>query len=260
MSIKQEGAVLTFTSTKINSSVNGQLKKDKDGYYNGVIIGAFDVFNENDEWYPMAPVKRLFDGSAQFCAQLEKGYLKGEYGHPVLLGLSEQEQFQRIAMVLEERVSHHFRPGSVKLSQEKDADGRMIWLTRADIKCMGPNGQIFDDSLQNPHENMGLSIRGITLDHWRGMTLERSFEEIFTWDAVNQPGKKQANKVDTNLFNRRIGMQSVNSVSIPIDRLVGSRDVLTPTGVCMQNAGIDVDRILANIASSPALKRDSRTW
>lgn len=248
-------AVLKFSSSRITEDNHVGMKPDKDGFYKQIIIGCFDVFNCSNEWYPFHKVKSLFKEDGDLMEKVNMGYLKGEYGHPrIEPGETEESFMMRAAIVDEKNISHQFR--DLTVTPEK-RNGKTIYVVRADVRCMGPYGDVLRDSMENKYDNVAFSIRGLTEDVYRGLQLERSFVEIFTWDAVNQPGKHQANQLDSK---SAINMQSNTDIIIPVGAIVTMGDQLTPAGLSMQNSGINMDKLLSRLHSSHTRGIDSRTW
>lgn len=241
---------ITFTCTKANiGTEKARLKPDADGYYK-VKIGAFDAYNNMRQFYPLEPAKALFSKTSTLMRKLCKGVLKGEYGHPMREpGEDVDAYINRAGRVTEGNVSHHFR--EITLSPTKDASGRVVHEVIARIKPMGPRGDVLKASLENPHENIGFSIRCFSKDRFVGRVLHKSVTEIITWDAVNEPGVESANKLDS------LSLESIEAVEIPLEALIAASK-MEMNGISLEDSGIDMTNLID--AATPKRVGGSRDW
>lgn len=247
--------ILRFTCTKVNAG-KAVAKPDKDGYYCDLIFGAFDIVTPQRWAFPFAGVEDLLKPGSPLHRRAKGGALKGEWGHPRKQpGETDEEFAQRIMTVDERNTAIHIR--DFRLVPATTPEGHKYVQVRGDVKPSGPYGKHFEEAMQNPHENMGLSIRGFSRDVWRGITKYSTFTRIFTWDAVHEQGIPEANKMDS-LLDATPNMQSLTEVEIPVSALM--RDG-TPTeaGLTMLSAGIDIHDVIANCSDGGAT-RDSRAW
>ena len=236
---------LKFTCTKINTgSGKGGLKPDTDGYYN-VIIGAFDIFNSVKEYYPMDGAKEVFKKGSRLMRRLANGDLKGEYGHPKRqVGQSVPEFMARLGAVHEDNVSHHFK--SISVTPKRNGNGKAFYLVEAEVKPMGPMGEVLKASLENPHENIGFSIRAPVKDVFVGVTKHRIVTDVITWDSVNSPGLAPANKFDAvrNTNDESVAVESLTELSVP-ESLLYKGNKITDIGVALESSGLDVKSLLS---------------
>lgn len=245
--------VLRFTSTKITAGTAAAAPKpDKDGYYCDLIFGAFDVTTPSRQNFPFAPVEKLLCKGSPLHRRATNGALKGEWGHPKQMpGESKADFITRISMVNEEKVAIHIR--DFRLVPTKDKQGNTYIQVRGDVKPSGPYGKYFAESMANPHENIGLSIRGLSRDTWKGTVMQSVFTHIFNWDVVIEPGIAEANKFDS------VNMQQLDCFEIPVSDLLASGE-MTGVGVTLLNAGIDVRELIRDNAINEGTPVDSRSW
>lgn len=227
---------LKFTCTKINTDTGqGKLIPDADGYFK-LVVGAFDAFNGQGDFYPMEPAKKVFTAGSSLMRRLTSGSLKGEMGHPKRLpGMSAAAHGVRLASVHEENVSHHFK--SLELKEAKDDKGRDCVLVVAELKPCGPQGANLKESLENPHENIAFSIRAPVNDTYKGIVKHRAVTSVVTWDAVIEPGIKTANKFDS------IGLESLDETVIP-EVLLFNGNRVNDIGHALESAGIDIRSLI----------------
>jgi hypothetical protein len=172
----------------------GVLKKDEQGYYE-VVVGALNVYNSAGQYYVYEGAKDLFQSSHQFMRRVQRGALRGEYGHPKKQpGMRDVDFVNRVMTIWEDQVSHHFREVFLDFDRVKDADGRPVIAIIAWVKPSGPFGSALEKSLENPNENVCFSIRAFTDDQRQGLLVKRTLRTIVTWDYVNEPGIAVAEK------------------------------------------------------------------
>lgn len=173
----------------------GKLKKDENGYYE-VVLGGFNAYNSVNAYYPLDPVKAMFEESHRFMRRIKKGVLRGEYGHPNRAhGESSDSFLARVSRIDERSVSHHIRDVRLDFDRVKDDQGRPIVAVIGWVKPCGPHGEALRQQFENPDENVCFSIRSFTNDSVNAMgILNKAIVEIITWDYVNEGGISSANK------------------------------------------------------------------
>ncbi|MNU19612.1 hypothetical protein D3C71_78430 [compost metagenome] len=173
----------------------GQLKKDKDGYYE-LVVGALNVFNSAGQLYVYEQAKHLFEESSQLMRRVRRGALRGEYGHPKLVpGMSNEQFAGRVMSIDEAMVCCHHKDVTLDYSgRVKDERGQPVLAIINKVLPSGPYGAVLEKQLDNPNENVCFSIRAFTDDtRDRGIT-KRVLKTIVTWDYVNEPGISAAEK------------------------------------------------------------------
>lgn len=172
----------------------GLLKKDDKGYYE-VVVGALNVFNSAGQFYVYEQAKELFQSSSQLMRRVQRGALRGEYGHPKMLpGMTGDQFANRVLSIYEENVCCHFRSIDLDFDRVKDENGKPVIAIIAWVTPSGPNGPALQKSLDNPEENVCFSIRSFTDDYREGGLYKRVLRTIVTWDYVNEPGIAVAEK------------------------------------------------------------------
>lgn len=172
----------------------GNLKKDADGYYQ-VVVGALNVFNSAGQFYVYEQAKELFQSSSQLMRRVNKGALRGEYGHPKMLpGMTNDQFAHRVMSIYEENVCCHFKDITLDFDSVKDEHGKPVIAIIGTMTSSGPNGPALEKSLQNPNENVCFSIRSFTDDYREAGLTKRVLKTIVTWDYVNEPGIAVAEK------------------------------------------------------------------
>jgi hypothetical protein len=172
----------------------GNLKRDENGYYE-VVVGALNVFNSAGQLYVYEQAKELFEQSSQLMRRVQRGALRGEYGHPKMLPGMTNEQFaNRILSIYEENTCCHHRDITLDFERVRGEDGRPVIAIISKVCPSGPMGPALERSLNNPAENVCFSIRAFTDDYRDGGIYKRVLKNIVTWDLVNEPGIAVAEK------------------------------------------------------------------
>ncbi len=173
----------------------GNLKKDEKGYYE-VLLGALDVYNSGQAWYPATQKARtLFEDSGLLQRRIKDGALRGEYGHPKRqTGQSMQDYLLRCMTIEETLQAFHIKSVRLDDSLIKGPDGRKVVAIIAKILPSGPYGPALERQLNNPDENVCFSIRALTDDKYVRGELQKELKQIVTWDYVNEPGLWPAKK------------------------------------------------------------------
>lgn len=173
----------------------GVLKADAAGYYE-VPLGALNYHNSEGAFYALGPAKKLFMESSAFMRRVKSGVLRGEYGHPKYLpGMSKRDFLMRAMTIDEKSVAFHIAEVGIDDDRVKDERNNPICAIVGRIKPQGPYGEHVAASLENGEENVCFSVRALTDDYEdRPGHVVKNILEIVTWDYVNEPGLKPANK------------------------------------------------------------------
>jgi hypothetical protein len=178
----------------VGTNKAGMLKPDGDGYY-PMVIGALGMYNSAGEFYDYEQAKRLFEGSSHFMRRVQRGVLKGEYGHPKMeVGMKPDDFARRVMTVYEANISHHIREVWLEFDKVKGADGKPVIAIMAWVKPSGPMARYLQDSIDNKCENVCFSIRAFTDDRREGGIKKRILKTIVTFDYVLEPGMSVAEK------------------------------------------------------------------
>lgn len=179
----------------------GSLQRDEKGYYL-VNLGVLNGFNEHGVFYRVRDINALFKNpNSCFSKRLEGGYLTGEANHPdKTANMSDQDYYYRSLQIRVENTSHHIRAIELKeIPAEKQVPGAgptmrvMGWVAPT-----GTHGEALRSFLDNPEQNAAFSIRCVTAKpvQENGFVI-KDILEIITWDWVDIPGIKKANKWST---------------------------------------------------------------
>lgn len=236
----------------------GTLKADENGYRE-VVLGALNVFNSAGERYVFEEAKHLFDSSGMLQRRVEKGVLRGEYGHPKPEpGMTEDGFARRVMEIREPNICCHYKSITLDFGRVKDDNGKPVIAIIGWVCPSGPNGPALERSLNNKDENVCFSIRAFTDDYKRNGIRERVLRSIVTWDYVNEPGIAVAQKFKAPaLENENMGIWlPEHEQSRVLGRGVIER-AASPTGVglAMESIRLSADDICRSMgwASNPGL-------
>ena len=168
----------------------GRAKFDADGY-TIIPVAALGINSRNNTFYDVASVVRALQPNGSMCAKtLVDGNLKGEYDHPALEGLNQQQALQRLCRVEGKFVSHHIR--KLFTGPELETGGKLLM---AEIKPMGPFGEALMESLNERFDNTAFSLRSLVSERRGadGITY-RTVQNLVTFDAVTAGGYAEASK------------------------------------------------------------------
>ncbi len=179
-----------------NTSSNKLLQRDDQGYYK-VILGAVNSYNSLGEYYGDNYVEDLFKPDTYIGRMLANGSLLGEVNHPQFVpGMSKFDYFMRNNRVDQLNASHFIKNIEI-VNSGKIEGGRPKKLIVGWIKPIesNPGGKILKELLDTPGANVCFSVRCIieptsTRDNIK-------IKSIITFDWVDLPGIKEANKLDT---------------------------------------------------------------
>lgn len=172
----------------------GLLKPDDKGY-RPMVVGALNMMNSAGEFYNFDKAKALFDGSSQLQRRVQRGVLKGEYGHPKFeVGMRPDQFAHRVLTIDEDKICCHFRELWLDYNSVKDKDGKAVVAIMAWVKPSGPYGGYLKESLENPDENVCFSIRAFTDDRYERGVKNRYLKTVVTFDYVLEPGMAVAEK------------------------------------------------------------------
>ena len=181
------GAVALPASNKMD-----KLKPDSTGYYK-MVLGAFDVFNNKGEFYPLVPtVKALFQPGGMVRRRLDNRLFGGELGHPDMTGFKDRKSaLNRVSYIDPTRKCVHIK--QIDLVEHKDENGKNIVLSVGMIKPSGPYGASHKEQLDNPEENVAYSVRSFTkAARGPGGTKSKIIIDIPAYDNVTEGGISHA--------------------------------------------------------------------
>lgn len=196
-STPNNNAVVIGCSMLEGTGKQGILTPDDSGYY-VLVLGAYGAYNSAGMFYDLGSGASMFKEDSPLMRRLAKGVLYMEFKHPEPFWpdgkkMSDAEYMMRIRKIDDDRVCAHIR--KLYLMDGVDEQNRKVKYVIGEVKPYGPYAKIFQDSLNNPHQNTYCSVRSITQDDvMRGIKYTR---EISTWDFVGEGGIYGANKYNS---------------------------------------------------------------
>lgn len=181
-----------FGSTRLaNSNKAGILKPDADGYYE-MVLGGLNAFNSAGEYYTLDGAIKLFQSSSMLMRRIQNGKLKGELGHPKIIpGMTNDDYLERILTIEETNVIVHIK----ELWLDHDFGKKYPQFNNPKLVAVmgkvcpsGPHATAFERSINNPHENVTFSIRGLTHNYTERGQVYRVLTTIVTFDNVTEQG------------------------------------------------------------------------
>lgn len=191
-------ATVMFSCTRLHGTNKvGELVKDEQGYYT-MVVGALNMFNSAGMYYVYDAAKKFFESSSAFMRRIERGALRGEWGHPRREHhMSLQQYYMRLLDIHADKTCCHFAKVWLDFDNYKDEQGRPIVAILAKVCPSGPLSHVLEKQLQNPLENVCFSIRSFTDDKPIGGVMHRFIKTIVTFDLVNEPGMSIAEKYNS---------------------------------------------------------------
>jgi hypothetical protein len=184
----------------------GQLKRDENGYYE-MIVGALNMFNSAGQYYVYEQAKEIFQASSHLMRRVQRGALRGEYGHPKQqIGQTNQEYANRILAIWEENVCCHHKEIWLDFDNVKDVDGKPVIAIMSKVSPNGPYGHVLEKQLLNKDENVCFSIRSFTEDYRDGRIIKKILRTVVTFDYVNEPGMAVAEKFKSPSLENHLDM------------------------------------------------------
>lgn len=162
---------------------------DKYGYYT-VPLAVIGRTTLNRTFYIPGPfIESMIGQNSPFAMQVRSGNMFGEYGHPFTKDLS------RVAIVLEEKQSHHIR----KVYTRDLPDGTTLIM--GEIKPFGPYGKYLEESLASQFINTAFSLRSLCTEipNRKENRIDRTVKYFVTFDSVGSSGYKESSKRFVNL-------------------------------------------------------------
>lgn len=192
---------LVLSSNRLDlSGKKGMFKPNEHGYYT-MPIGGFNCHNSLGEFYTMEGVDKCMGPSSNLQRDIANGRLMGEYGHPVQPpGMPESEfsiRFQTVddkeTCALLHKVWNDPHIAQSKEFQEAGVEPNTV-ITMADLKPHGRLWETLQRAFDDPHVNIGFSVRNLSYDRWVNNVCHVILAKIITWDAVIKTGIGAAQK------------------------------------------------------------------
>ena len=209
------------------SSGSGRMKADSEGYVD-IVMGSFDDYNSQGEYYAMRGAEKLFEGSSIFARRIKAGQLFSELTHPAREAKqSRREYFNRLLRIDDQQVSTHIK--SVTLDSElwktnKDTMAKGAIAVIGKIKPYGPYASTAMEAINTPSINLAYSVRSFTKNQLVNGTNIKHMVELVTWDQVGSQGIPSANKWTG------VGLEVLVSDTVSINDLLDTADALSAVG------------------------------
>lgn len=232
---------VTFTLTRLNGTNKvGELKKNERGYY-VMVIGALNMFNSAGMYYRYDAAKQFFEESSSFMRRVQRGALRGEYGHPRReASMSMQAYYARLLSIHEDKECVHFASVWLDFDNYKDDQGRPIVAILAEVAPSGPLGHVLEKKLLNPAENVCFSIRSFTDDKLERGVVNRYIKTIVTFDYVNEPGMGVAERWNSPALE---GFEETVFTRGQIE--AGSAQLMETSGVGNESVQLNVHELMS---------------
>ena len=189
---------------------SGTLKRLDNGYID-VVLSALEYPNSVNKVYDADAAERLISANSNLQRRCQDSLLKGELGHPKEADSKTFDDFMRRVHIIDERnVAIHIR--KVWLDRNyRLPDGKTIIAIRGEVCPSGPHAAHIDRSLNNPHENVCFSLRGMATDRFRNGQKRKYLDNLVTWDVVTEPGLRVATKFHS------VACESYDVMEVPVN-------------------------------------------
>lgn len=186
---------IRFACTRLTGTNKvGELKQNEKGYW-PMVVGALNMFNSAGMYYRYDAAREFFEGSSELMRRVNRGALRGEYGHPRKeIGMTAQQYFARLLQIHEDKTCCHHAALTLDFENFKDEQGRPIIAILSEVAPSGMQAHVLERQLKNPHENVCFSVRSFTEDILEGGVINRYIRKLVTFDYVNEPGMSVAEK------------------------------------------------------------------
>jgi hypothetical protein len=168
-----------------NNNRVGRIKPDSNGIYSGLPLMVLGETTQQNTYYdPQSIVNQITNPESRCNKVLRQQKMFGEYGHPLFIGMSSDEQLQRLTMVEEKNTSHLF---TALYTDAPTPQGTVV--VRGDVKPTGPYGAVFKESLDDPVVNTAFSLRAYVNTEMKPNGLKyRTVRSLTTFDTVGASG------------------------------------------------------------------------
>lgn len=209
--------------------------KRLDENYVEVVLGALEFPNSVGALYDLESAAAIIERSVPFNRRISDGYLNGEMGHPVERECKDYSDYVRRIHTIDERNT------AINI--------RRVWINRNyvgpnGVKCIaimgevapfGPHASSIERALNNPHANLAFSIRSMTTDRIVAGCRRKFFDNIITWDVVNEPGLSVANKFNAPSCESA-DLITLSSIPVTQTLMESVRATAIEQGISMESA------------------------
>jgi hypothetical protein len=167
----------------------GRIRPDESGYYK-MPIAVLGTVTDNFTYYEVEDfVAQLTSPTSFINRVLVDGKCYGEYGHPMIRLLPENQQIPRLMVIDEKCQSHHIK--AVTTGEKLESGGRLLYGL---LKPAGPYGEYLQASLDDPCQNTSFSLRSIAQSRNENGITRRKIKQLVTFDYVCAGGYNEASK------------------------------------------------------------------
>lgn len=226
----------------------GTIKADANGYRE-VVLGAFNVDNSAGAFYPLEPVKSLLLDSSDLIRRMKSRALRSEYGHPRRENMTPVQFLARVMDIREQLTCNHIC--MIELDEKRvvdDVTGRTVAAIIGWVLPSGPYGAALEKQFENPEENVCYSIRSITNDRYDACNkLLKEIKQIVTWDYVNEPGIRFANKLFSPSLESLSSGETIIEPSYAIfneETILAAREYVKETNIGNESMASMFDQLL----------------
>lgn len=213
----------------------GTHKRDADGWFLDVVLGALNVENSAGDFYPLDYARAQFEQSTALMRKAAKGVLFGEAGHPEFKkGMTRDDFINRLRQFPHDNVSHAIRNLRLQECVNPQSGVRYVAIL-GDVLPVRKQGEYLLKELLTKDINVCFSIRSLTRDVPRpDGTYTKYITQLLSVDWVNEGGiihAQQYNSPALESFKERFkftkeeaelalasvsntGMESKNSIDI----------------------------------------------
>jgi hypothetical protein len=193
------GRVIKY-SCDILQGINkaGTLKRDAEGWFIDIVLGALDCENNSGDLYPLASAQQHFESSTALMRKSAKGVLFGEAGHPEFKpGMTREDFISRLGMFPHNNISHAIR--NLRLQECINPQTRKTYVAIiGDVLPVREQGTYLEKELLTKDINVCFSIRSLTKDIPRiDGSFVKHITRILSFDWVNEGGIIHAQKYNS---------------------------------------------------------------
>lgn len=167
----------------------GRIRPDENGYYE-MPLAVLGTVTDNRTYYEVEDFVAQLTSPTSFINRcIANATLYGEYGHPLIAVLPEDQRLPRLMIIDEKSVSHHIN--QIRTGEKLENGGRILY---GKIKPFGPFSEKLQNSLDDPCLNTSFSLRSIAHSRQEGAITRRRIKHLVTFDYVNAGGYSEASK------------------------------------------------------------------
>lgn len=180
---------------------------DDNGYYY-LPFGALNTYNIHGEYYRVKDLSKIAGNRSLIGNRLKAGLLKGEKGHPVREpSMSDTAFINRNIEMNGDRVCGHIKAINFDVTNNYEPGFNLpIIKVRGWIRPIGPFGEEFKESLENPDMNTAMSIRSIVSPIVVGSVRIKDVLQISTYDYVTENGVHKSTQWDNSVSSESLDL------------------------------------------------------